>query len=132
MVEDGDGCSITSGPGDLIGTFGAPIDTRLGPLLNNGGPTETHALNAGSPAIDGGNPAGCVDQDGMPILVDQRGFPRTLDGNHDGIAVCDMGAFEYQFVAWQTTPVLGQWGLLLLCAGLAALGLRRFGPRRAG
>jgi len=130
LVEDDSGCSITPGPGDLIGTFLDPIETRLGPLTKNGGPTETQALNAGSPAIDGGNPAGCVDQNDMPILVDQRGFPRTQDGNGDGIAVCDMGAFEFAFAKRQTTPVLGQWGLVLLCAGLAALALRHL--RRAG
>lgn len=70
-------------------TYLDPPDS-LGPLQNNGGPTSTHALLAGSNAIDGGDPAspGCVNQSG-PILTDQRGFPRTSG------AVCDIGAFEY-------------------------------------
>ena len=38
--------------GDIVGTFAAPIDPRLGPLAKNGGPTRTHALLPDSPAID--------------------------------------------------------------------------------
>src|SRR5262249_5970363 len=41
--------------GDLIGTTSAPIDARLGPLANNGGPTFTHALRKRSLAIDHGD-----------------------------------------------------------------------------
>lgn len=57
----------------------------LGPLANNGGPTQTMALGAGSPAIDGG--------DSIAPPTDQRGVSRT-DGNGDGIIVVDIGAFE--------------------------------------
>lgn len=60
------------------------IDPLLGPLDNNGGPTRTHALLSGSPAIDaGGNPL-------AGLLFDQRGvgYPRKV-----GAAV-DIGAFE--------------------------------------
>ena len=67
----------------------------LGPLQNNGGPTQTHALLAGSPAIDGGDPSGCLDQFGVLILTDQRGLRRTVDGNRDGTARCDIGAVEF-------------------------------------
>ena len=52
-------------------------DPKLGPLRNNGGPTQTHALLAGSPAIDGGNPSGCRDNAGMLLPTDQRGFAPT-------------------------------------------------------
>ncbi len=55
----------------------------LGPLAPNGGPTRTHALLPGSPAIDAGsNPLG--------LTTDQRGtgFPRVLGGT------ADMGAHE--------------------------------------
>ena len=66
----------------------------LGPLQNNGGPTQTHALVAGSPAIDAGNPSGCRDSLGVLLLADQRGFLRLDDGNHDGTSRCDIGAYE--------------------------------------
>jgi CSLREA domain-containing protein len=76
------GCVI-SGPrtGDQIGG-----NAMLGPLQANGGPTFTHALLPGSPAIDAGN--GGQDHD-------QRNVARPKDGNGDGIFRPDMGAFEY-------------------------------------
>ena len=46
----------------------------LAPLVNNGGPTETHALLAGSPAIDQGD-----DFYGNTARPDQRSFARPLD-----------------------------------------------------
>jgi predicted outer membrane repeat protein len=54
-------------------------------LAANGGPTQTHALPAGSPAIDAGTRCEATDQ---------RGEPRPRDGNGDGVAACDVGAFE--------------------------------------
>jgi hypothetical protein len=62
-------------------------DPLLGPLQNNGGPTETHALQSGSPAIDA-----CFD---CSVGSDQRGQPRPVDGDLDGTADCDSGAYEY-------------------------------------
>ena len=70
-------------------------DAILGPLQNNGGPTQTHALLSGSPAIDAGNPGGCRDEFGALLTTDQRGF------NRPGLG-CDIGAFELQ----QATGVL--------------------------
>jgi hypothetical protein len=65
-------------------------DPRLGPLADNGGPTETHALLAGSPASNRGNNGFALDLD--PLQFDQRGpgFARIV-----GPAV-DIGAFEVQ------------------------------------
>ena len=47
-------------------------------------------LLPGSPAIDAGDP-GIVD----PPATDQRGSQRIVDGNYDGVARIDIGAFEY-------------------------------------
>jgi hypothetical protein len=63
-------------------------DRRLGPLHDNGGPTFTHALLFGSPAIDAGDNSACP-------ATDQRGFVRPMDGDDDGTATCDIGAFEH-------------------------------------
>ena len=73
----------------VIDAAAAPINPRLGPLANNGGRTRTHALLPGIPAIDRG------DNANQPP-TDQRGpgFGRRKDGNGDGRAVVDMGAFE--------------------------------------
>jgi hypothetical protein len=62
------------------------------PLLfsNNGGPTPTNALHRKSPAIDAIALPDCIDQDGTPIAIDQRGFTRPR------LTACDIGAFELQ------------------------------------
>ncbi|HEY6042067.1 MAG TPA: right-handed parallel beta-helix repeat-containing protein [Anaerolineae bacterium] len=72
---------------------GAPslADPKLGGLANNGGPTLTHALAYGSPAIDGGDPSGCVGPGSSPLLTDQRGQPRPAGG---APTRCDIGAYE--------------------------------------
>jgi hypothetical protein len=67
-------------------------ELALGPLVDNGGPTPTHALLPGSVAIDAA--ADCTDLDGEPIDTDQRGVARPADGDRDGTAACDIGAFE--------------------------------------
>jgi predicted outer membrane repeat protein len=74
--------------GDLNNT-----DPKLGPLQNNGGPTQTEALLLGSPAIDAGNPSGCTDSQGHLLKTDQRGAPRPDKEDTGG---CDMGAYERQ------------------------------------
>ena len=67
-----------------------PLDTVLDPLADNGGLTLTHALAAGSPAIDAGNNDFSVDAGGAALTTDQRGagFLRISDVN------ADIGAFE--------------------------------------
>jgi CSLREA domain-containing protein len=80
-LESSNVCSLTE-TGDIINT-----DPLLGPLQNNGGPTPTHALPIGSPAIDKGDNTSCP-------ATDQRSVSRPLDGDADSTAVCDIGAFE--------------------------------------
>ena len=77
-----DGSGLLNGPGDQINT-----DPMLGPLQNNGGPTFTHALLPGSPAIDMGDPNFTP-----PPFFDQRGpgFVRVFNGR------IDVGSFEVQ------------------------------------
>lgn len=89
LIQKFNGCTLAGTKGNLLRV--APL---LGPLQDNGGPTWTHALLAGSPAIDAGNPAGCKDGSNTVLTTDQRGNARPMDGNGDSIAVCDMGAFE--------------------------------------
>jgi hypothetical protein len=73
LVQDG---SCSPVPSDIIVS-----DAKIGPLANNGGPTLTHALLPGSPAIDAGDDAACP-------ATDQRGVPRP-QGPH-----CDIGSYE--------------------------------------
>jgi hypothetical protein len=69
LIGDGTGMTgLSNGVnGNLVGSAAVPIDPLLGPLQDNGGPTKTHALLAGSPALNAGNPAqlGVADQRGV-------------------------------------------------------------------
>jgi CSLREA domain-containing protein len=79
---------------DQVGTSTTPLDPKLAPLANNGGSTQTHALLLGSPAIDRGDGITSATFFDCPS-TDQRGAVRPFDGNGDGNAVCDVGAFEF-------------------------------------
>jgi hypothetical protein len=82
-------------------------DPKLGPLQDNGGPTFTHALLTGSPAIDKGK------RDAVSALAlnaDQRGLARPVDlptiANASGGDGSDIGAFEFQSATGPTAPLL--------------------------
>jgi len=79
------GITAATGTGNILGQ-----PALLGPLADNGGPTLTHALLSGSPAINAGSNALAVDGDGSPLTTDQRGtgFDRILGDS------VDIGAFE--------------------------------------
>jgi hypothetical protein len=89
-LSSDDGGGYLTGPGDQINT-----DPLLGPLQNNGGPTFTHALLPGSPAIDAGDP-----NFSPPPLNDQRGCPfdRVSNGR------IDIGSFETQLPPRRPDP----------------------------
>ncbi|MGH6961449.1 MAG: choice-of-anchor Q domain-containing protein, partial [Dongiaceae bacterium] len=88
----------TSGGSGFHATDLLNVNPLLGPLQDNGGPTLTHALLAGSPAIEAGNPALPGSGGNACEAADQRGISRPR-----GLA-CDIGAFEVDDPA-QTGPV---------------------------
>lgn len=98
LIHRDAGCTIVGNlSGNIIG-----VGARPGVLLDNGGSTPTVALLSGSPAIDAGDPAvgsSCA-------ATDQRGVARPIDGDGDGHAICDMGAYE--------APVLGDADLSVI------------------
>ena len=89
-ISSDDAGGFLTGPGDQLFT-----NPMLGPLQDNGGPTLTHALLPGSPAIDAGDPNFTP-----PPLFDQRGsgFDRVVNGR------IDVGSFEVQGPSLTPTP----------------------------
>lgn len=83
---DSDGTCNLGSTGDQA-NVASPL---IGPLDDNGGSSETHALLSGSPAIDAGNVSECPN-------VDQRGNGRPFG------STCDLGAFEYGFYIYLPT-----------------------------
>lgn len=82
LIQNAAGWSFAGGSGNnLIG-----LDPNLGPLQNNGGPTQTRALSPGSPAINAGDTA--VLSTPPYLSADQRDFPRRIGG------AVDIGAYE--------------------------------------
>src|SRR5262249_28272155 len=73
----------TSGGSGFHATDLLNVNPWLGPLQDNGGPTFTHALLPGSPALDAGDNADAPE-------FDQRGLPRIVADT------IDIGAFEEQ------------------------------------
>jgi CSLREA domain-containing protein len=96
LIGNNAGTSLTlpATGGNLIGTATAPIDPKLGPLVSGGGPTQTHALLPGSPALD------AADQTLLPtgVTTDQRRVTRVIDllnvANPTGKTGLDIGAVE--------------------------------------
>ena len=108
VTSQGYNLSSDNGGGFLTAT-GDQINTNpmLGPLQDNGGPTFTHALLSGSPAIDKGDPNFNPNDFNPPMLYDQRGpgFPRVVNNR------IDIGAFEVQTIVcpqgkgyWKNNP----------------------------
>lgn len=93
-VSDAGRCGLNA-PSDLT-----RVDPRIGVLRQNGGPSPTHALKAGSPAL--GHGVGCNDRD-------QRGAPR---------ADCDSGAYELVLCLGRPVTIVGTPGPDDLSGGL--------------
>ena len=90
LVQYITGCTIE---GDTTGNMTGK-DPKLEPLADNGGSTETHALQTGSPAIDAVIDCECTTVEGGPVNKDQREEPRPMDGDDNGSYLCDIGAYE--------------------------------------
>jgi hypothetical protein len=82
LIENPAGATL-SGTTNLTGQ-----DAQLLGLSDNGGPTATHALAAGSPALDRGSATG-LDQRGLARPFDLKGIPLATGGNS-----ADIGAYE--------------------------------------
>jgi CSLREA domain-containing protein len=98
LIGTNQGCDGLGGT-DQFGTSAAPLSPMLTPLgggtpakpgasHTSGGPTPTHVLLQGSPAIDRGSPSPPGSTDTACSYADQRGMPRPQGG------ACDIGAYE--------------------------------------
>lgn len=126
---------------DITATSDGTTPTALGDILNttladNGGPTETHALVSGSPAIDYVPPSICasVTPVNLDLSQDQRGEPRNVDipgtGNDGGgNNLCDVGAYELQPEQTASFCPVDVAGVGYLRTDL--LGVGQGGPNRA-
>ena len=90
-ISDDSSCGFGSSTGLNGDTIGDSVLPLLGALQNNGGQTDTFALQSNSPAIDAVPIANCPP-------TDQRGDPRPAEGGN----ACDIGAFEGSFEASPT------------------------------
>jgi predicted outer membrane repeat protein len=95
----GNGLTATQGTtpdanGNFVGSSSVPLDPKLLPLANNGGPTLTHAIQADSLALNTGSNANAVDitNGNTPLTADQRG----IGFNRIMFETVDIGAFESQ------------------------------------
>ena len=106
-LDSGSTCGFGSNNFSMSNT-----NPKLSLLANNGGPTQTMALLAGSPAIDTGNASFCSSS---PVNgVDQRGVTRPKG------AGCDIGAYEYNGTFWDVPLNYWAWDYVerLYAAGI--------------
>jgi len=120
-------CTTLAGvDGNVVGTSANPVDPKLGPLADNGGPTETMALLTGSPAISAGNATAC---EATPVDdLDQRGDPRNALTR----GTCDIGAYDTGGAGAPTLPLgsVGGLGVAAVVGGGLLLAQSRRGRRR--
>jgi CSLREA domain-containing protein len=116
IIDAYSNCGLPNGSEDPL-----PADNLLlGGLNDNGGATQTIALLDDSPAIDAGDPGTC-------LATDQRGITRPLDGNGDGTATCDIGAFEYREISSLVQKSEGRYdGFVVEASEDSGVGYRYF------
>jgi CSLREA domain-containing protein len=89
LIGNGAGClGPSAARHDIVGTPASPINPLVSPLAQNGGPTPTRSLAAGSPALNAGHPGTPGSGGDACTATDQRGAARP------GGTRCDIGAFE--------------------------------------
>jgi len=111
LIQDGLTCVNGTNSNNKTG------DPLLSALADNGGPTQTMAPQAGSPATDAGDNSLAVDEDSNPLTTDQRGsgYARIIN------PTVDMGAYEFSAApgvtsADQATFTLGNSGSFTVTA----------------
>ena len=109
LIQNTTGCTADGFTNNVTG-----VSAKLDALANYGGPTFTHRLQSASPAIDAADNTTCP-------ATDQRGITRPQDGNNDGTATCDMGAYEAYATATLTSNP-GQDGWVLESAENSSVG----------
>jgi len=83
LIKSNADCQVIPQSTDILNQ-----DPRLGLLADNGGPTQTHLPQAGSPVLDKVPASACTDLDGAPLSTDQRGTTRPQG------RACDIGSVE--------------------------------------
>lgn len=128
-IQDPDALAVNATNGNQVGSLATPLSALLGPLTANGGPTATHALLTGSPAINNGGSTGVPS-------TDQRNAPRN-------VGAADAGSYEFGATPPNTGGNAGAegddrcstggqggspWLLLVALVAVLAVGLRRLKP----
>ncbi len=104
-LEDADTCGFDR-PGDQPST-----EPNLQAMSFREPLAPVRGLAKGSPAIEAGDPSVCP-------AVDQRGVVRPVDGDADGMADCDIGAFEFELAIFADGFETGDTSAWTLVVGL--------------
>ncbi|MGZ8815941.1 MAG: choice-of-anchor Q domain-containing protein [Mycobacterium sp.] len=102
IIRNTTGCLVSGAT-----AHNSTLDPKVGPLLDNGGSSQTRAPATDSPAVNTADPAGCTDHGNAPLTADQRGFSRPAQGR------CDIGAYELgtSVVLWTNDNSAMAWQL---------------------
>lgn len=107
LIGNNSDCTFTASTGDIVGDVnggGTAVDPVLGTLAANGAeisidgtvvPVLTHAPQPGSPAIDAADPIAPL-MGGSCSRFDQTEETRPIDGDGDGVEICDIGSVEFR------------------------------------
>lgn len=117
LIEYNSGC-----PGSVLSD-----DPLLGPLSANGGPTPTHPLGSGSPALDRIANADC-DASSALAGIDQRGGPRSFDGDASpSAAECDIGSYERRERLQRCAPFSGAQDFSFTSGSVVSISIETLG-----